>query len=105
MPNPPPNSDALRLTEELIARASVSPTDGGCQAMMIERLEAVGFTVERMRFGPVDNFWAKRGRGGPVFCFAGHTDVVPRARWTSGAMIPSGRSSRTASCMGAARPT
>ena len=74
---PPRKSDTLRLTEELIARASVSPADGGCQALMIERLEAIGFAVERMRFGPVDNFWAKRGSGGPVFCFAGHTDVVP----------------------------
>jgi succinyl-diaminopimelate desuccinylase len=73
----PPKSDTLRLTEELIARASVSPADGGCQALMIDRLEAMGFAVERMRFGPVDNFWAKRGGGGPVFCFAGHTDVVP----------------------------
>src|SRR5258707_6758547 len=77
MPSPPPKSDTLQLTEELIARASVSPTDGGCQELMIERLEAVGFTVERMRFGPVDNFWAKHGRGGPGFCFAGHTDLVP----------------------------
>ena len=73
----PPKSDTLRLTEDLIARASVSPSDGGCQPLMIERLEAIGFIVERMRFGPVDNFWAKRGNGGPVFCFAGHTDVVP----------------------------
>jgi succinyl-diaminopimelate desuccinylase len=73
----PPKSDTLRLTEELIARASVSPADGGCQTLMIDRLEAIGFAVERMRFGPVDNFWAKRGSGGPVFCFAGHTDVVP----------------------------
>jgi succinyl-diaminopimelate desuccinylase len=70
-------SKTLELTQELISRASVSPTDGGCQAVMIERLEAIGFKVESLRFGPVDNFWAKRGRGGPVFCFAGHTDVVP----------------------------
>jgi succinyl-diaminopimelate desuccinylase len=67
----------LQLTQDLIARASVSPTDGGCQALMIERLQAIGFEVENLRFGPVDNFWAKRGTGGPVFCFAGHTDVVP----------------------------
>jgi succinyl-diaminopimelate desuccinylase len=72
-----PKSDTLRLTEELIARASVSPTDGGCQALMIERLEAMGFKVENLRFGPVDNFWARRGSDGPLFCFAGHTDVVP----------------------------
>jgi succinyl-diaminopimelate desuccinylase len=67
----------LELAQALIARQSVSPTDGGCQALMIERLKASGFTVETLRFGAVDNFWAKRGSGGPVFCFAGHTDVVP----------------------------
>jgi succinyl-diaminopimelate desuccinylase len=67
-------SNTLELTRALISRASVSPTDGGCQALMIERLEAIGFSVENLRFGPVDNFWAKRGSGGPVFCFAGHID-------------------------------
>jgi succinyl-diaminopimelate desuccinylase len=70
-------SDTLKLTQELISRASVSPADGGCQALMIERLEALGFTVEKLPFGPVDNFWARRGSSAPVFCFAGHTDVVP----------------------------
>ncbi len=102
----PPNSSTLRLTEELIARASVSPVDGGCQALMIERLEAIGFAVERLKFGPVDNFWARRGRGGPVFCFAGHTDVVPSGpvdEWQSDPFVP--RSSRTAFYMGGARPT
>jgi len=91
MPTPPLKSDTLGLTEELIARASVSPTDGGCQQMMIDRLEAIGFEVECMRFGPVDNFWAKRGRGGPVFCFAGHTDVVPPGpleEWGSDPFLP-----------------
>jgi succinyl-diaminopimelate desuccinylase len=90
MPSPP-KSDTLRLTEELIARASVSPADGGCQALMIERLEAIGFTVEKMRFGPVDNFWATHGSGGPVFCFAGHTDVVPSGppeEWQSDPFTP-----------------
>src|ERR1035441_10590321 len=67
----------LQLTQDMIARASVIPTDGGCQALMIERLQAIGFEVENLGFGRVDNFWAKRGTGGPVFCFAGHTDVVP----------------------------
>ena len=70
-------SATLDLTRDLMARASVSPVDGGCQAVMIDRLRAAGFEVETMRFGPVDNFWAKRGASGPVFCFAGHTDVVP----------------------------
>jgi succinyl-diaminopimelate desuccinylase len=68
---------ALQLTQELISRASVSPVDGGCQALMIDRLEAIGFAVEKLPFGPVENFWARRGSAGPVFCFAGHTDVVP----------------------------
>jgi len=70
-------SETLDLTLDLLARRSVSPADGGCQAVMIERLRAVGFSVERLPFGPVENFWAKRGSVGPVFCFAGHTDVVP----------------------------
>ena len=87
----PPNLGTLRLTEELIARASVSPVDGGCQALMIERLEAIGFDVEKLKFGPVDNFWARRGREGPVFCFAGHTDVVPSGpvdEWQSDPFVP-----------------
>ena len=91
MQNPPPKSDTLRLTEDLLARASLSPTDAGCQALMIERLEAIGFTVENLRFGPVDNFWAKRGQGGPVLCFAGHTDVVPSGpldEWQSDPFVP-----------------
>lgn len=77
MASPLPKPDTLQLTQALIARASVSPTDGGCQALMIARLQAIGFEVENLCFGPVDNFWAKRGAGRPVFCFAGHTDVVP----------------------------
>jgi succinyl-diaminopimelate desuccinylase len=91
MPNAATKSDTLRLTEQLIERASVSPTDAGCQALMIERLEAIGFDVERLRFGPVDNFWAKRGSRGPVFCFAGHTDVVPPGpldEWRSDPFVP-----------------
>jgi succinyl-diaminopimelate desuccinylase len=91
MADTPPKPETLRLTEELIARASVSPTDGGCQALMIERLRAIGFQVEQMRFGPVDNFWATHGRGGPVFCFAGHTDVVPPGpldEWQSDPFVP-----------------
>jgi succinyl-diaminopimelate desuccinylase len=70
-------SDALDLTQVLISRASISPADGGCQQLLSERLERVGFTVERMRFNNVDNFWARHGSAAPLFCFAGHTDVVP----------------------------
>jgi succinyl-diaminopimelate desuccinylase len=91
MPEAPPKSDTLRLTEDLIGRASVSPNDGGCQALMTERLAAIGFTIENLRFGPVENFWATRGRDGPVFCFAGHTDVVPPGpldEWQSDPFLP-----------------
>ena len=57
-------SATLELTEQLIARASVTPTDGGCQELMAERLARAGFAVERLRYGSVDNFWAQHGRGG-----------------------------------------
>ncbi len=70
-------SATLELAKQLIARPSVTPDDAGCQALMIQRLEALGFAVERLRFGEVDNFWARRGQQGPLLCFAGHTDVVP----------------------------
>jgi succinyl-diaminopimelate desuccinylase len=69
--------DTLALTAELISRASVTPVDNGCQQLMIDRLLAHGFTVERLNFNGVENFWAKRGTAEPVLCFAGHTDVVP----------------------------
>ncbi len=67
----------LELAQALIARRSLTPDDAGCQEILIERLEKLGFVIERMRFGNVDNFWARRGGGSPVVVFAGHTDVVP----------------------------
>ena len=70
-------SATIALAQDLMGRASVTPEDKGCQALMIARLEAIGFKVERMRFGAVDNFWARRGTQKPVLAFAGHTDVVP----------------------------
>ncbi|MGB8694866.1 MAG: succinyl-diaminopimelate desuccinylase [Steroidobacteraceae bacterium] len=70
-------SATLSLTQDLIARNSVTPADGGCQAVMAERLAAAGFRVESLRYGEVDNLWAVRGDAQPVLCFAGHTDVVP----------------------------
>src|ERR1022692_2528996 len=84
-------SATLELTRQLITRPSVSPTDGGCQALLIERLQAIGFRVEDLSFGPVTNFWATRGGEGPVFCFAGHTDVVPTGPfedWRSDPFVP-----------------
>jgi succinyl-diaminopimelate desuccinylase len=70
-------SATLELTHDLIARASVTPADEGCQDLMAGRLSHVGFQVERLRYGNVDNLWARRGDGAPLLCFAGHTDVVP----------------------------
>ncbi len=78
-------SPTLALTLDLIREPSVTPFDADCQTLMIRRLEAIGFRIERLRFGDVDNFWARRGNTGPVFCFAGHTDVVPTGpveRWS-----------------------
>ncbi len=69
--------DTLSLARELIRRPSVSPADAGCQVLIGELLEAAGFVVERLKFGDVDNLWARRGRGAPALVFAGHTDVVP----------------------------
>lgn len=67
----------LELCRELISRESVTPQDAGCQALMAQRLAAVGFTCHTLRFGEVDNLWAVRGDSGPLLVFAGHTDVVP----------------------------
>ncbi|MFD1699957.1 succinyl-diaminopimelate desuccinylase [Halopseudomonas phragmitis] len=79
-------SPTLSLACELISRDSTTPDDAGCQQLMGERLAAIGFQLEPMRFGEVDNLWARRGSQGPVLCFAGHTDVVPTGpleRWSN----------------------
>jgi len=76
--------DTLSLARELIRKPSVSPADADCQVLIGELLEASGFTVERLKFGAVDNLWARRGRVAPALVFAGHTDVVPagpREQW------------------------
>jgi succinyl-diaminopimelate desuccinylase len=70
-------SATLDLTHDLMSRASVTPADEGCQELMAQRLDRIGFRVERLRYGNVDNLWARRGAAGPLLCFAGHTDVVP----------------------------
>lgn len=70
-------SDTLQLAKDLISRPSVTPKDEGCQLLMIDRLESVGFSIKSLKFGEVENFWATHGDTGPVFVFAGHTDVVP----------------------------
>jgi len=67
----------LELAKDLLSRQSNTPDDAGCQEVMIARLGKLGFKIERMRFGNVDNFYARRGTSGPLLVFAGHTDVVP----------------------------
>jgi succinyl-diaminopimelate desuccinylase len=89
-----PSTSTLDLARALIARRSVTPDDGGCQSLLVARLEALGFAIEPMRFGAVDNFWARRGRHGPLVCFAGHTDVVPTGpldQWHSDPFAPTER--------------
>ena len=87
-------SQTLELTQNLMARRSVTPADEGCQDVMTERLAAVGFRIEPLRYGNVENFWATHGQGGPVFCFAGHTDVVPTGpleEWRTDPFVPTVR--------------
>lgn len=84
-------SATLALTSELIRRRSLTPADEGCQKLMGERLSAIGFHVEPLPFGEVTNFWARRGDSAPLFCFAGHTDVVPTGpldQWNSDPFAP-----------------
>ena len=86
--NPDPS---VALARALIARPSITPEDAGCQPLMIERLEALGFRCQRLRFGDTDNFWAEWGDSGPLFAFAGHTDVVPPgpgSAWDSDPFVP-----------------
>lgn len=94
------NAEALRLAEALIARPSVTPEDAGCQALLAERLGAIGFACETIVCGPehfrVSNLWAVRrgAQAGPTLAFAGHTDVVPTGplgQWTSDPFVPTHR--------------
>lgn len=80
------NSPVLDLSIELLSQASVTPDDLQCQTILAHRLEKIGFNIEPMPFAEVTNLWARRGTESPVFCFAGHTDVVPVgdiSAWTS----------------------
>jgi succinyl-diaminopimelate desuccinylase len=97
-------SDTLRLTEQLIAQASVTPADADCQQILAQRLSAIGFACEHLPFGPeqwrVSNLWARRAGAdaeAPLLVFAGHTDVVPTgplAQWTHDPFVPTHRDGR-----------
>lgn len=88
------NDPTLALTRELIRRPSVTPVDAGCQALMMERLSALGFECRALPFGDTENFWARWGSEGPLIVFAGHTDVVPPGpldEWNSDPFEPTDR--------------
>jgi succinyl-diaminopimelate desuccinylase len=85
------NSATVKLASDLIAKPSVTPDDAGCQVLLIERLNAIGFDCETMVFDDVTNLWARRGKIAPVLAFAGHTDVVPPGpldKWHSDPFTP-----------------
>ncbi|QDK96946.1 succinyl-diaminopimelate desuccinylase [Acinetobacter tandoii] len=85
------HSETLELSLQLLRQPSVTPVDHNCQNIMAERLEKIGFNIESMRFDDVDNLWARKGTESPVFCFAGHTDVVPTGNlnaWHSEPFVP-----------------
>ncbi len=84
-------SETLELSLQLLRQPSVTPVDHTCQDIMAKRLEKIGFNIENMRFDDVDNLWARKGTKAPVFCFAGHTDVVPTGNldaWNSDPFVP-----------------
>ncbi len=83
----PVNLDPVDLAQALIRRPSVTPADAGAMDVLQETLEAIGFSCRRLRFGQIENLYARRGTAAPNLCFAGHTDVVPVGdadAWTSG---------------------
>lgn len=71
------NNDVIEVTKLLVSKPSITPLDEGCQEYLKTQLAAVGFNNETMIFADTTNLWSRRGSTSPVFCFAGHTDVVP----------------------------
>ncbi len=87
-------SSTLDLTQQLIARPSLTPLDEGCLDLISSHLTPLDFKLEKMRCGEVDNLYARRGTSAPVICFAGHTDVVPTGpvdKWHSHPFTPTVR--------------
>ncbi|NOQ65413.1 MAG: succinyl-diaminopimelate desuccinylase [Methyloprofundus sp.] len=88
---------SLSLLQELISRESVTPEDAGCQALLSQRLEKIGFKAEQLDFADTKNLWLKRGTAKPLLVFLGHTDVVPTGpleRWDSPPFEPTIREGR-----------
>ena len=87
----------LNLTKELISKKSITPLDEGCQDLLIKRLELLGFKIEKMPYGKVRNFYARKGHEAPLLVFAGHTDVVPtgpEVEWSSPPFEPTIKNDR-----------
>ena len=72
-----PETDPLPIAQALIRCRSVTPADDGALGVVEDALRPLGFACHRLRFGEVENLFARRGQGSPHFCYAGHTDVVP----------------------------
>ena len=90
-------SKTLNLTKELISKKSITPLDEGCQELLISHLELLGFKIEKMPYGKVKNFYARKGHEAPLLVFAGHTDVVPscpEVEWSSPPFEPTIKNDR-----------
>ena len=90
-------SKTLNLAKELISKKSITPLDEGCQELLISHLELLGFKIEKMPYGKVKNFYARKGHNAPLLVFAGHTDVVPsgpEVEWSSPPFEPTIKNDR-----------